>query len=140
MLMLCVYTCTQTHSCTVYPVVMSNIGTNMYGGNIGSLMLCVYTCTQTHSCTVYPVAMSNIGTNMYGGNIGSLMLCVYTCTQTHSCTVYPVAMSNISTNMYGGNNYRLARSQASPVPVCIDSDKEKLKSSKNWEGLGSFIT
>ena len=65
---------------------MSNIGTNMYGGNIGSLMLCVYTCTQTHSCTVYPVAMSNICTNMYGGNIGSLMLCVYTCTQTHSCT------------------------------------------------------
>ena len=32
-------------------VVMSNIGTNMYGGNIGSLMLCVYTCTQSHSCT-----------------------------------------------------------------------------------------
>ena len=38
MLMLCVYTCTQTHGCTVYPVVMSNIGTNMYGGNIGSLV------------------------------------------------------------------------------------------------------
>ena len=38
MLMLCVYTCTQTHSCTVYLVVMSNIGTNMYGGNIGSLI------------------------------------------------------------------------------------------------------
>ena len=52
--MLCVYTCTQTHSCTVYPVVMSNIGINMYGGNIGSLMLCVYTCTEAHSCaTVY---------------------------------------------------------------------------------------
>ena len=31
--LLCVYTYTQTHSCTVYLVVMSNIGTNMYGGN-----------------------------------------------------------------------------------------------------------
>ena len=55
-------------------VVMSNIGTNMYGGNIGSLMLCVYTCTQTHGYTIYQyVVMSNIGTNMYRGNIGSLV-------------------------------------------------------------------
>ena len=68
-------------------VVMSNIGTNMYGGNIGSFVLCVYTCTQTQLYYI-SVVMSNIGTNMYGGNIGSLMLCVYTCTQTHSCTIY----------------------------------------------------
>ena len=59
-LMLCVYTCTQTHSCTVYPVVVSNIGTNMYGGNIGSLMLCVYTCTEAHSCTTENFAVKMI--------------------------------------------------------------------------------
>ena len=67
-------------------VVMSNIGTNMYGGNIGSLV-CVYMHTDTQPYYI-SVVMSNIGTNMYGGNIGSLMLCVYTCTQTHSCTIY----------------------------------------------------
>ena len=48
----CVYMHTDTQLYYI-SVVMSNIGTNMYGGNIGSLVLCVHTCTQTHSCTIY---------------------------------------------------------------------------------------